>query len=105
MTERSETLVARVARAPFFVVPLLLSMLPLFFIFASVSVGAWIEQLLFWVGYQARPRWLPGVLGVLGYTGFGVAGPAALGNTLIGWPGAVLGPLLVLGLIAKLGRW
>lgn len=105
MAEQSETMVMRVVRAPFFVVPLLLSMLPLFFIFASVSVGAWIEQLMFLAGFQAPPRWLPGALGMLSYTGLGIAGPAVLGNTLLGWPGAVLGPLLVLGLIAKLGRW
>lgn len=105
MSDRPESTLARVVRAPFFLVTLLLSMVPVFFIFASVSVGAWIEQGLHWFGYQQRPRWLPGVLGVLGYTGLGVAGPAMLGGRLLGWPGAVIGPLLVLGVIAVLGRW
>ena len=58
-------------------ITLLLSMVPVFFIFASVSVGAWIEQALHVFGYRQRPLWQPAVLGVLGYTGLGVAGPAA----------------------------
>jgi len=105
MSNRLDSLIVRIVRAPFFVITLLLSMVPVFFIFASVSVGAWIEQALHIFGYRQRPLWLPAVLGVLGYTGLGVAGPALLGGNLLGWPGAVLGPLIVLGLIAILGRW
>lgn len=103
--EQPESFLTRVLRAPFFLTTLLLSMLPVFFIFASVSMGAWFERALLLLGYQSRPRWLPAVLGVLGYTGLGVWGPAALGNQLLGWPGAILGPLLALGVIAVLGRW
>jgi len=80
-------------------------MIFVFFIFAWVTVGAWCEDGLRRLGYHNLPRWLPAVLGVLGYASLGIAGPAVLGDWLIGWPGAVLVPLLVLGIIAKLGRW
>jgi hypothetical protein len=35
----------------------------------------------------------------------GIAGPAYLGYFLIGWPGAIIGPLFTLVMIAILGRW
>ena len=95
----------RIVRAPFFLLSVAMSMLPAFFIFAAVSVGAWCEDVLRWLGYRSRPAWLPGALGIVGYAGLGVAGPAYLGGALIGWPGAVLGPMLALALIAILGRW
>ena len=97
--------ISRIVRAPFFVGSLAISMIMAFFIFATVSVGSWCEDALHLLGYKSRPRWLPAVLGVVGYTGLGIAGPAYLGDLLIGWPGAILGPLLVLGAIALLGRW
>jgi hypothetical protein len=40
-----------------------------------------------------------------GFLVLGVVGPAWLGNRLIGWPGLIVGPLLILGLIALLDRW
>jgi hypothetical protein len=105
MVNRSESPIIRIMRAPVFLFALLLSAVPVFFIFASVSVGSWAEDGLRWFGYRSRPRWLPAVLGFVGYTGFGVAAPAILGRLLIGWPGAILGPVLALGAIALLGRW
>ncbi len=96
---------ARIVRAPVFLVGLLISAIPAFFICAVVSVGSWCEDGLRWIGYRSRPAWLPAALGIVGYVGLGVAGPAYLGGSLIGWPGAILGPLLMLGLIAVLGRW
>ncbi|HEC23542.1 MAG TPA: hypothetical protein ENI95_11575 [Chloroflexi bacterium] len=80
-------------------------MIPVFFIVAIVSVGSWCEDALRWLGVRARPRWLPGVLGAVGYVSLGLAGPAYLGGRLMGWPGAILGPVLALGAIAVLGRW
>ncbi len=97
--------VVRILRAPFFLISLGLSLLPVFFVFASVSVGAWCEDALRLLGYRSKYGWLPALLGFVGYTGLGVAGPAYLGNVLIGWPGAILGPLIALGVIAVLGRW
>ena len=100
-----DTSLLKVLRAPFFLIGLAASMIPVFFIFAWVSVGSWCEDLLRLIGYQNRPRWLPPVLGVLVYAGLGIVGPALLGHWLIGWPGSILGPLIILGAIAKLGRW
>jgi len=92
-------------RAPVFLIGLATSMVCVFFIFAWVTVGAWCEDGLRALGYRNQPRWLPAILGVLMYLGLGITGPAVLGGKLIGWPGAVLVPLAILGLIAKLGRW
>ena len=104
-TQTEDGLVKQIVRAPFFLLMLGASFVPVFFIFASVSVGAWCEDALRWLGYRSKPGWLPAVLGMVGYAGLGVAGPAYAGNALLGWPGAVLGPLLALGIIAILGRW
>lgn len=98
-------MIVRIIRAPFFLISLLLSMIPVFFIFASVSVGSWCEDALHHLGFRSPPRWLPLVLGMIGYAGLGLAGPALLGRLLIGWPGAVIGPVLALGAIAVLGHW
>lgn len=80
-------------------------MLLALFFFAWVSVGSWCEDALRWLGYRARPRWLPAALGLMAYVGLGIAGPAYLGTVVLGWPGAVLGPAVALGAIAILGRW
>ncbi len=95
----------RILRAPFFLLSIALSMLVAFFFFAWVSVGSWCEDALRWLGYRARPRWLPAALGLMAYVGLGIAGPAYLGTLMLGWPGAVLGPVVALGAIAILGRW
>ncbi len=75
------------------------------FFLAWVSVGDWCEDGLHWLGYQERPHWLPGVVGIAAYIGLGIAGPAYLGYYLIGWPGVFVGPLCALVIIAILGRW
>lgn len=105
MTPTRENWLLRIVRAPFFLLMLVISLIPVLFIFASVSVGSWAEELLHGIGYRARPRWLPAFLGVVGYSSLGVAAPAWLGSSLLGWPGAVLGPILTLGAIAILGHW
>src|SRR5574341_2465141 len=88
-----------------FLAGLFVSFIPIAFLFASVTFGAWCEELLLRIGFTSRPGWLPPVVGVLGYAGFGVAGPAYLGGHLLGWPGAVAGPLIILGVVAVLGKW
>ena len=93
------------ARAPLFLVGLAISMVFVFFVFAWVTVGAWCEDGIRALGYRGRPRWLPAVLGMLVYAGGGIAAPAILGDRLVGWPGAVFAPLLILAAIAKLGHW
>ncbi len=105
LVRRVVIVLARMLRAPIFVIGLLFSFIPVFFLFAVVSIGSWCEDLLRQLGYRSRPAWLPPVLGVLGYASFGLAGPAYLGERLLGWPGAVLGPVLMLGVIAVLGKW
>lgn len=97
--------ILRIIAIPVFVVGLILSFIPFFFILASVSIGAWCEDILRRLGYRARPSWLPMALGIAGYAGLGVAGPAYAGRLLIGWPGAIIAPLLTLVAIAILGRW
>lgn len=100
----TETLV-RILRAPFFLISIAFSTMLVFFFFAWVSVGSWCEDALRWLGYRARPRWLPAALGLMTYVGLGIAGPAYLGAVILGWPGAVLGPVVALGAITILGRW
>jgi hypothetical protein len=97
--------IARIIRAPFFLGSLLVSSFFAAFILAVVSIGSWFEKILHRLGYRSRPAWLPPALGVLGYMGLGLAGPAYLAGRLIGWPGFVIGPLLALGAIAVLGKW
>ncbi len=94
-----------VLRAPVFFLSLAVSIMLALFFFAWVSMGAWCEDVLRWFGCGIRLRWLPGVLGFVGYVGLGLIGPIYLGEWLIGWPGAVLAPVFALGVIALLGRW
>jgi hypothetical protein len=104
-TEPPQKWIARIIRAPFFLGSLLVSSFFAVFILAVVSLGSWFENLLHRLGYRSRPAWLPPALGVLGYMGLGLAGPAYLAGRLIGWPGFVIGPLVALGAIAVLGKW
>lgn len=97
--------VLRILRLPFFLLGLILGLVGVLFFVAATSVGGWCEDALRWLGYRSRPAWLPIALGASAYTVLGVAGPAYLGGQLIGWPGAILGPVLVLGAIAILGKW
>jgi hypothetical protein len=98
-------MVLRVVRVPVFVFNLLVGTSLVCFFLAWVSVGDWCEGGLHRLGYQERPHWLPGVLGILVYLGLGIVGPAYLGYYLVGWPGAIIGPLCTLVMIAILGRW
>lgn len=95
----------RIIRAPFLALGILFALIPTFFMFAVVSVGDWSERLLRIMGYRARPHWLPGVLGILGYVGLGIAIPAYLGDLLLGWPGSIVAPIVALACIAVLARW
>jgi hypothetical protein len=102
---RAAAVLGRVIRAPFLVLGIVFAFIPALFMFAVVSVGDWSERILRIVGYRARPHWLPGVMGILGYVGLGIAAPAYLGNLLLGWPGSVAAPVIALACIAVLGRW
>ncbi|GAB4470219.1 MAG: hypothetical protein Kow00124_06200 [Anaerolineae bacterium] len=95
----------KVMRAPFFALNLLVGSILTVIVLASVTVGAWADGLLRLIGIRMRPHWLPAALGVVGYLGLGIALPAYLGSLLIGWPGAMLAPLLVLAGVVILGRW
>ena len=95
----------RYFRAPVFLPVLALSFIPIFFVFASVTTGGWCEDFLRLLGYRSKPTWLPGVLGILVYGSLGVFLPVYIGSTSVGWVGGVIAPLVVLGVIAKLGNW
>lgn len=95
----------RVVRAPIFVFSLLVGTAMVSFFLAWVSVGDWCEDGLRWLGYRERPGWLPSLLGVAAYVALGIAGPAYLGYFLLGWPGAIVGPICALVMVAILGRW
>ena len=95
----------RVIRAPLFAVNFLISVLLVSFFLAWVSVGDWCEDGLRWLRYQGRPYWLPGAAGIVVYLGLGIVGPAYLAYQVVGWPGVLAGPLLILVVIAVLGRW
>lgn len=91
-------------RAPIVWVGFVISLYVSGVLFAVVSVGAWAEEAFRWL----RIRRLDGLSGVAGVGGFlllGVFGPAWLGDRLLGWPGLIAGPLLVMGLVALLDRW
>ena len=57
----------RYLRAPIFLPVLALSFIPVFFVFATVTTGAWCEDMLRLLGYRSEPKWLPGVFGVIVY--------------------------------------
>jgi hypothetical protein len=92
-------------RAPLFFVNLLIGGILTFSILASVSIGAWIEDALRFTGYEAKRSWLPAIIGILLYLAVGLIGPIVLGNYLIGWPGAVITPVIIGLVIVYLGRW
>lgn len=96
--------VFQIVTAPIFMIGVVLGGLLTVFALASISVGGWSEQVLSHVGYK-ETRLLPMILGLAGYIGIGLVGLAILGGYLLGWPGAVLGPLLGLVLIGVLDRW
>ncbi len=97
--------VFQIVTAPIFMIGVILGGLLTVFALASISVGGWSEQALSHVGYKEKPRLLPMILGLAGYIGIGLVGLALLGAYLVGWPGAVLGPILGIVLIAVLDRW
>jgi len=94
----------RLLRAPLVLVGFVFSLYAVGVVLAWVSVGSWIESALRKLGLK-RTGGLPAVGGTLGFTLLGVVGPAWLGHRLIGWPGLVIGPLLLLTLVALLDRW
>ena len=97
--------VIRILRALWFIPVLALSFIPVFFFFAWVTVGAWFESILHAIGWRSLPGWIPAVLGFLGYAGLGIAGPAVLLSSLIGWPAYIIGPIATLIMIAIVGKW
>jgi hypothetical protein len=100
-----ENSMVRLIRAPFFILMVLLSLIPGAFICASVSVGAWFEDGLRLIGLPPRRDWIPLTLGISGYLLLGIVLPAYLGGRLMGISGAILFPLAVLIVIALLDRW
>lgn len=92
-------------RAPFMVFGVVFGGLGVAFAVASVTVGDWAERALRLLGYKGRPTWLPALIGVGGYLSLGVAAPAWGGFRLIGWPGALIAPMLVLLLMALVDQW
>lgn len=97
--------VLRFARAPIVLSSLLIGALLLFGTLASISIGEWCEVALRRLGFRSEPYWLPGALGVIGYVGLGLIGTAYAGYRLIGWAGLLVGPVLVVWIVSRLGHW
>src|SRR5262245_7781032 len=97
--------IARIVFIPFFFVLVFLGTLAVIFEVASISVGGWIETLLLRLGYRHKPALLPAYAGVVVFIGVGLVGTAILGAHLIGWPGAILGPVLAIIAIGLIDRW
>lgn len=98
-------MISRIPRGALFFLGLLISFVPATFIFAAVTVGAWIEDGLRAANVKPERGWPFLVLGSAVYAALGIVAPAYLGGILFGILGAILTPLLVLVLIARLGRW
>jgi len=98
-------IIAKIIRAPFFAASILFSIIIVIVIVSVVSIGDWAERLLLRAGYQNMPRWLPPVCGAVGYLVLGVGVPAWAGWWLLGWPGAIGGPVLSVAIISLLARW
>ncbi|NDJ36777.1 MAG: hypothetical protein GYB64_19155 [Chloroflexi bacterium] len=101
----AENRLLKAVRTPFYLVVVAFSVLMTMPFFGSVTVGAWIEDGLRTVGWQDPPGILLALLGVLAYLVVGLALPILAGARLLGPLGAVAALLLVLALIAYLGRW
>jgi hypothetical protein len=97
--------IARIIYAPFFFVLVLLGTLAVIFEVASISVGGWIEAVLLRLGYRHKPALLPAFAGVIVFFGVGLVGSGYLGSRLIGWPGAIIGPILAIIIIGLIDRW
>jgi hypothetical protein len=91
-------------RAPLVWIGFLLSLYLTGVFAAIVSLGAWVEDGLRWLGLK-RVGTVSAVTGVVGFLGLGVIGVAWLGNRLIGWPGLIVGPLLAMAFVGLLDRW
>src|SRR4051812_39819783 len=95
----------RIIRAPFFLVGLAFSFILAAWFFSVATIGAWFDDLLWALGIRQRPNWIPLAAGIVGYTALGIALPIFVGLRLLGWPGALLGLLIVLATLAILDRW
>lgn len=95
----------KLIRAFFFLPVLIISWWLAGGFFATVTIGAWVEDAAKALGFTTVPGWLLGSSGVLLYIVFGICIPAYLSSLYIGWVGIFGGPLLALGAIALAGRW
>jgi hypothetical protein len=92
-------------RAPVFAPALLLSVIATLPVYASVTVGSWVEAALRQAGVDDPPGGLMAAAGVVLYLAVGLVLPVWAGLTALGWWAGVFAPLLVLAIIARLGRW
>lgn len=98
-------ILTRTIIAPFFLAAVILGFLGVLFFVASISIGGWCEAVLLRIGYRHQPVLLPAIIGAALLVGIGFVGMGTLGSSLIGWPGALLGPTLAIVLIAVADRW
>ena len=94
----------RAVRAPFTLVSLAIGGILMFLFLAAISVGGWYEKLLLRLGTNT-PGWIPASLGVVTFLLVGMVVPAVILGQLIGWPGAVLGPTIMVILVSRLNHW
>jgi len=97
--------VGRVILAPFFFAWVLLGTIMVLFVISTISIGGWCEAVLVRIGYRYKPLILPMVIGIVLFVGVVLLGMGMLGHQLIGWPGAILGPVLAILAIALIDHW
>jgi hypothetical protein len=96
--------ILRGLRAPFVVASIVMGGVLMFLFLSAVSVGSWYEALLIKVGLSPR-GWIPPALGFLSFAAGGVWLPALATSAIIGWPGIIIGPSIMIWLVSRLDRW
>lgn len=96
---------ARIIRAPFFLAALIVSFIPATFIFATVTVGTWIEKGIAQAGIRMPSDNALMMIGMAAYLGLGIVLPAYVGSLIAGWVGGIGMVLGVLAVIAMVDRW
>ena len=76
----------------------------MFLFLAAISVGGWYDNILQRLNSKT-PGWIPALFGILTFMLVGIVIPAVALRQLLGWPGTLLGPTLMVLLVALLDHW
>lgn len=105
LSQPKEFFLFKIARAPIILIEVLLGALALILVAAIATSGQLWEELLKPLGAKFKVQWPLILLGVVTYfIGF-LFLPIYVGHRALGWPGAVLMPIVTLALMALLDRW